>query len=134
MRGGRFDGDRFTDAVLALTAAAVFAQGETVFCNVENLRVKECDRISDYRAELNKVGAKVEEEQAALIIHGSPDRLPGGVAVDSRTDHRVIMGLSILALRSREPVLIRRAHHVAKSYPAFFDHLRTIGARVEVVG
>lgn len=133
LKGGEFDGDRFTDAVLALTAASAFADGTTRFYNVENLRFKECDRISDYRAELLKTGAQVDEEQAALIITGQPNGVRGGVEVDARIDHRVIMGLTIVGLRSQEPVLIRDAHHVAKSYPAFFDHLRSLGARIEEV-
>ncbi len=131
LRGGRFDGDPFTDAVLALAAAAVLAEGETVFYNVENLRYKECDRISDYRAELSKLGARVEEERDKLIIRGRPEGVEGGVTVESRIDHRVIMGLTIVSLRAREPVVIRDAHHVAKSYPAFFADLRSLGARVE---
>ena len=133
LTGGRFDGDAFTDAVPALVAASLFAHGETVFENVENLRYKECDRISDYRAELLKLGAVVAEQPAAILVDGRPDGLPGGVTVSSRVDHRVIMGLSIAALRCAEPVLIRDAHHVAKSYPAFFDDLRRLGVRIDVV-
>src|SRR5699024_11194420 len=45
---GEFDGDLFTDGVLAMVAAAVFAEGTSRFYNVENLRYKECDRITDY--------------------------------------------------------------------------------------
>ena len=131
LTGGQFDGDRFTDAVLALTAASIFADGETIFENVENLRFKECDRISDYRHELNQLGARVGERQAELIITGRPEGLEGGRTVSSRIDHRVVMGLTIAALRSREPVIIREAQHVAKSYPAFFAHLRSLGARIE---
>ncbi len=133
LKAGRFDGDPFTDAVLALTAAALFAEGETQFENVENLRYKECDRISDYRCELNKLGARVSEAHDKLIISGRPEGLEGGVAVESRIDHRVIMGLTIAALRSQAPVLIREAGHIAKSYPAFFEHLRSLGARIETV-
>lgn len=133
LQGGQFDGDQFTDAVLALVAASTFAEGRTVFYNVENLRYKECDRISDYRSELLKAGALVEEGQSELIITGRPEGLPGGVTVESHIDHRVIMGLTITALRSQAPVLIREAQHVAKSYPAFFDHLRSLGARIDVV-
>ncbi|MGE5672310.1 MAG: 3-phosphoshikimate 1-carboxyvinyltransferase [Mycobacterium leprae] len=128
--GGRFDGDPFTDAVLALVAAATVADGQTVFYNVENLRYKECDRISDYRHELLKLGARVGEGQAELIINGRPEGLDGGTA-DSCTDHRVIMGLTIGALASHQPVRIREAQHIGKSYPGFFDDLRRLGARVE---
>jgi 3-phosphoshikimate 1-carboxyvinyltransferase len=133
LHGATFDGDKFTDAVLAITASAVFAIGQSIYYNVENLRYKECDRISDYRHELLKLGALVEEERDKIIVTGRPEGLPGGVTVDSRIDHRVIMGLTICALRSQEPVLIRDAHHIAKSYPAFFDHLRSLGARIDVV-
>lgn len=131
LHGGSFDGDRFTDAVLALTAASVLAQGQTTFYNVENLRFKECDRITDYRAELNRLGARVGEGQERLIIEGRPEGVEGGVEVESRIDHRVVMGLTIVALRAKQPVIIRHAHHIAKSYPAFFDHLRSLGARIE---
>lgn len=134
LAGAKFDGDQFTDAVLALTACSVYAIGQSIYYNVENLRYKECDRISDYRTELLKLGAQVGEGQAELIVSGVPDRLPGGVTVESHIDHRVIMGLTIVALRSEAPIIIRDAHHIAKSYPAFFDHLRSLGARIEEAG
>lgn len=139
VRGGRplraveFDGDRATDAVLAMAAAACFAAGTSRFYNVANLRVKECDRITDYRGELNRAGAAVDEGPAELIVHGRPGGIRGGVAVDSHVDHRVVMGLSIAALRSDQPIVIRDAHHVGKSYPRFFEHLRSLGARCDVV-
>ncbi|HYF95641.1 MAG TPA: 3-phosphoshikimate 1-carboxyvinyltransferase [Symbiobacteriaceae bacterium] len=133
LQGGTFDGDRFTDAVPALTGAAAVAAGTTIFENVENLRYKECDRISDYRAELQKIGAAVAEERSKLIIHGRHGALPGGAEVESHIDHRVIMGLTIAALAAQKPVIIRDAHHVAKSYPAFFDDLRSLGARIEII-
>ena len=50
LKGVEFDGDAATDAVLAMVAAAVFAEGSSRFYNVENLRYKECDRITDYLA------------------------------------------------------------------------------------
>lgn len=133
LTGGRFDGDQFTDAVLALVALSIYAEGVTSFYNVENLRYKECDRISHYRAELLKTGARVDEARSEIIITGRPQGVEGGCEVDSRIDHRVIMGLTVVALRSQQPVVIRGAHHVAKSYPAFFDHLRSLGARIEEV-
>lgn len=128
---GEFDGDAFTDGVLAMVAAAVFAQGTSRFYNVENLRYKECDRITDFVTELKKAGADVEERQSEIIVHGRPEGVQGGVEINAHFDHRVIMALSIVGLRSKEGLTIRDAHHVAKSYPQFFDHLRSIGARIE---
>ncbi|MDO3409343.1 3-phosphoshikimate 1-carboxyvinyltransferase [Saccharibacillus sp. CPCC 101409] len=128
-----FDGDAATDAVLAMVAAAVFAEGTSRFYNVENLRYKECDRITDYLNELRKAGADVEEKQAEIIVYGRPQGVAGGVTIDSHYDHRVIMALTIVGLRADAPITIKDAHHVAKSYPGFFDDMTALGANVEWV-
>jgi len=140
LQGVNFDGDLATDAVLALMGAACFADGKTRFYNVSNLRIKECDRISEPIAELRKLGVKCWEgneigdpDPDAIIIEGNPEGYEGGVTVDGRDDHRVIMLLSIVALRCRKPVTILRAHQVAKSYPDYFGHLATLGAKMELV-
>lgn len=133
LRAVEFDGDEFTDAVLAMVAAAVFADGTSRFYNVENLRYKECDRITDYLNELRKAGANVEERQSEIIVHGRPEGVEGGVEIDAHVDHRVIMALTVVGLRSEKGLTIRDAQHVAKSYPDYFDHLRALGAQIELV-
>lgn len=130
MKAVEFDGDAFTDAVLAMVAAAVFAEGTSRFYNVENLRYKECDRITDYLRELRKAGADVEETQSEIIVHGKPEGVPGGVDIDAHYDHRVIMALTVVGLRSEKGLTIHDAHHVAKSYPQYFEHLKSIGANI----
>ncbi|MCI3921489.1 3-phosphoshikimate 1-carboxyvinyltransferase [Paenibacillus sp. TRM 82003] len=130
LKAVEFDGDEFTDAVLACVAASVFAEGTSRFYNVENLRYKECDRITDYLTELRKAGADVEEKRDEIIVHGKPEGVRGGVVIDAHYDHRVIMALTVVGLRSAEGLVIRDAHHVAKSYPQFFDHLKALGANV----
>ncbi|WP_424765907.1 3-phosphoshikimate 1-carboxyvinyltransferase [Paenibacillus sp. sgz302251] len=131
LKAVEFDGDHATDAVLAMVAAAVFAEGTSRFYNVENLRYKECDRITDYLNELRKAGANVEERQAEIIVHGRPEGVEGGVEINAHYDHRVIMALTVVGLRAKQPLRIRDAHHVAKSYPIYFDHLLALGANVE---
>jgi 3-phosphoshikimate 1-carboxyvinyltransferase len=139
LRATEFDGDLATDAVLALLAPACFAQGRSRFHNVSNLRIKECDRITEPLGELRKLGVQCWEghemgdaDPDAILIEGNPQGYEGGVTVDGRGDHRVIMLLSLVALRCRKPVRITGAHHVAKSYPAFFSHLSVLGAHVEL--
>ncbi|WJH33172.1 3-phosphoshikimate 1-carboxyvinyltransferase [Paenibacillus sp. CC-CFT747] len=131
LQAGEFDGDHFTDAVLAMVAAAVFAEGTSRFYNVENLRYKECDRITDYVNELRKAGADVEERQSEIIIHGKPEGVEGGVEINAHYDHRVIMALTVVGLRSRQGLTILDAQHVAKSYPHYFEHLLALGAEIE---
>ncbi|MEK3915265.1 3-phosphoshikimate 1-carboxyvinyltransferase [Paenibacillus sp. FSL H7-0331] len=133
LKAGEFDGDHFTDGVLAMVAAAVFAEGTSRFYNVENLRYKECDRITDFVNELRKAGADVEERQSEIIIHGRPQGVTGGVEINAHYDHRVIMALTIVGLRSEKGLTINDAHHVAKSYPHYFEHLISLGAQIEFV-
>jgi 3-phosphoshikimate 1-carboxyvinyltransferase len=133
LKAGEFDGDHFTDGVLAMVAAAVFAEGTSRFYNVENLRYKECDRITDFVTELRKAGADVEERQSEIIIHGRPQGVTGGVEINAHYDHRVIMALTIVGLRSEKGLIINDAHHVAKSYPHYFEHLLSLGAQIELV-
>ncbi|WP_223066433.1 3-phosphoshikimate 1-carboxyvinyltransferase [Paenibacillus caui] len=133
LRAVEFDGDAATDAVLAMVAAAVFAEGTSRFYNVENLRYKECDRITDFLAELRKAGADVEEKRDEIIVHGKPYGVEGGATIDAHYDHRVIMALTVVGLRARNPLVIKDAHHVAKSYPQFFDHIAALGGSVEWV-
>lgn len=124
------DGDGFTDAVQALSAAAAFAGGTTTWENVFTLRLKECDRISDTRRELEKLGLSVSETENSFSISGRPS-LAGGTTVDGHGDHRMIMLLTLLGLRAEQPLRITGAHHIRKSYPQFFRHLEALGAKFE---
>ena len=136
VRGGRplravtRDGDGFTDAVQALSAAAAVAEGTTTWENVSTLRLKECDRISDTRHELQRLGIGAQETPDSLSITGT-GRIAGGVSADGHGDHRMIMLLTVLGLRAEAPVRITGAHHIRKSYPLFFRHLETLGAHFE---
>ncbi|THF88728.1 3-phosphoshikimate 1-carboxyvinyltransferase [Deinococcus sp. KSM4-11] len=124
------DGDGFTDAVQALTAAAASASGTTTWENVSTLRLKECDRISDTRGELERLGLSAAETGDSLSVTGSQG-IAGGVTADGHGDHRMIMLLTLLGLRAEAPLTITGAHHIRKSYPLFFRHLETLGATFE---
>lgn len=130
LRAVQRDGDGFTDAVQVLSAAAAYAEGETTWENVATLRLKECDRISDTRAELQRLGLSASETADSLSITGA-ERVAGDVTADGHGDHRMIMLLTLLGLRAEAPVRIRGAHHIRKSYPQFFEHLAGLGARFE---
>lgn len=125
-----FDGSRAPDAVLPLASLAAHADGTSRFYNIEHLRYKECDRISDFRAELIKAGVAAEETRDELIIHGTPGGVAGGAVVDSHFDHGVVFAMTVIALRSRSGLAIRGAQYVAQTYPQFFDDLQRVGGRV----
>jgi 3-phosphoshikimate 1-carboxyvinyltransferase len=128
-----FDGSTAPDAVLPLAALAAHANGTSRFYNIEHLRYKECDRISDFRAELMRAGVRADERRDELIVHGSPAGVVGAVAVDSHYDHGVVMAMALLGLRSRSGLTINDPQYVAQTYPNFFADLQRIGATVTPV-
>lgn len=141
------DGDLCTDAVLAMMATAVLARGTSRFEGIRNLQFKECDRVREPIAELRRIYATTPgldpeamlrwEPQAdpdAILVTGAPGGFEGGIEVDGRGDHRVIMMLSVVGLRCRLGLSIRGAEHVSKSFPGWFDTLRAIGAEITFHG
>lgn len=129
LRGIEMDGDRAIDSIPALVAAACFAEGESMFYNIESLHYKESDRINDLCAELRRAGCTVIPQEDAIIVQGRPQGIEGGVTVDAHSDHRLLMALSIVALRSRRGLTLSGTEHIAKSYPHYFDDLRRLGVR-----
>lgn len=131
LRGISLDGNRVIDSVPVIAAAACFARTPSRIYNVANLHFKESDRIQDLADELNKLGCRVTPLPDALeIAPVEPGSIRGGASVEAHADHRLIQALSIAALGSREPVTIRHAQHIAKSYPHFFADLAALGAQV----
>ena len=124
LRGIQVDGDRMIDCIPVLVAAACFAEGESVFYNIESLHYKESDRIEDLCAELSRAGCSVTPQRDAIVVHGRSQDIEGGVTVDGHNDHRVLMALSIVATRSRHGVTLTGAEHISKSYPHFFEELQ----------
>ena len=105
-----------------------YAEGETEIAGAARLRYKESDRLSTIATELNALGANIRETSDGLVVHG-PTLLSGG-CVHSHGDHRIAMALSVAALGAREKVVIEGAECVSKSYPNFFDDLRSLGVEV----
>lgn len=130
LRGIEMDGDCAIDCVPVLVAAACFAEGESVFYNIENLRYKESNRIDDLCAELRRAGCGVVPRQDAIIVQGRPQGVEGGVTVDGHNDHRLLMALAIVGLHSRRGLTLSGVEHISKSYPRFFEELRRLGVEV----
>jgi 3-phosphoshikimate 1-carboxyvinyltransferase len=131
--GGQVGGQlvvRMIDEFPALAVAATQAQGETVVCDAEELRVKESDRIAAIVGELRKLGASIEERADGFVVQG-PTPLYGAV-VDSHGDHRLAMALAVAGLIARGETTIKGAGCIEESFPGFVDTLR--GLRQSIVG
>jgi 3-phosphoshikimate 1-carboxyvinyltransferase len=123
------DGSACPDSILPMAALACFANGTSVFSNVETLRFKECDRISDFCHELAAAGVHVDERRDAIIVHGR-GTVPGGGEVFGHHDHSVVMAMAVVALRSADGLAIRGWESVGQTYRGFFDDLRSLGAEI----
>ena len=130
LHGIRIDAGPIPDLVPILAVTAAFAQGDTEIYNAGRLRIKESDRLSTVAALLRDLGGSVDEYPDRLTIHGGG--LRGGTA-DGANDHRVVMSAAIAGMFCREPVLIRGAEAVHKSYPDFFEDFKKLGGLCDVI-
>ena len=117
------------DLLPPLAAWAALRPGTTVLANAGRLRMKESDRLQSVTAVLTTLGAHVREEPDQLVIRGQ-EILPGGAEVDCWGDHRIAMMAAIAATACREPVTLRGAECVAKSYPSFWEDYRMLGGNI----
>lgn len=113
-----------------LFIAAALAKGSSTFRGLEELRVKESDRISVMAKGLAAIGVHVEELEDGLIVHGSGGALlKGGATIGAQLDHRIAMSFAIAGLVSAAPVTIDDMSPVATSFPTFVSMLEGLGAR-----
>ncbi len=108
------------DEFPVLFVAASAAQGRTVTSGLDELRVKESDRLCAMAAALSAVGAAVSETEDGLIIEGTGgELLTGGGPVITHLDHRIAMSMAVAGLASRDGVEIDDTRPIATSFPGF---------------
>ena len=113
------------DLVPILAVAASLCPRNVRIYGAERLRIKESDRLETTAALLNALGGKVQITPDGLEI--TPVSGFTGGTVDSAGDHRIAMCAAIAATRASGDVLVRGAHCVEKSYPAFFEDYQSLG-------
>lgn len=108
------------DEFPALFVAAAMAEGRTVTSGLDELRVKESDRLAVMAAALTMAGARVEEREDGLVIAGTGgEPLPGGGPVATHLDHRIAMSMAVAGLASRIGVEVDDTRPIATSFPTF---------------
>lgn len=112
-----------------LFVAAALARGRTVMRGIEELRVKESDRISAMAAGLAAAGVRVEELPDGLVVEGTGgDPVPGGATVRTHLDHRIAMSFAVLSLVSRAAITVDDRAPINTSFPTFLPLMESLGA------
>ena len=110
-----------------LAVAASFAEGVTRMRGLQELRVKESDRLAATADMLSANGVAVEIEGDDLIVQGK-GRPTGGAEVKTHMDHRIAMSALVMGLASEHPVRIDDSTFIATSFPGFAELMRSVGA------
>jgi 3-phosphoshikimate 1-carboxyvinyltransferase len=123
------------DEYPVLAVAAAFAEGRTVMRGLEELRVKESDRLAAVAAGLAANGVRVEESDGGLIVEGAgPEGVAGGGAVATHMDHRIAMSFLVMGLAARAAVIVDDGSMIATSFPNFETLMRGLGADIAAAG
>ena len=110
-----------------LAVAASFAEGVTRMRGLQELRVKESDRLAATADMLRANGVVVEIEGDDMVVQGK-GRPTGGAEVKTYMDHRIAMSALVMGLASENPVRIDDSTFIATSFPGFAELMRSIGA------
>ena len=114
------------DLLPTVAVLAAAAKGESVFTGITRATLKESDRLNAIQKGLKNMGISVGLEKDRMTIIGGELK---GAEIDSKGDHRIAMAFGVLGLMVGDTV-IDGAECVSKTYPQFWDVLKSIGGEV----
>ncbi|WP_406855625.1 3-phosphoshikimate 1-carboxyvinyltransferase [Alsobacter sp. KACC 23698] len=116
------------DEYPVLAVAAAFAAGETRMRGLQELRVKESDRLQAVADGLARNGVDHAVVGDDLVVRGAAGAARGGGAVATHLDHRIAMSFLVMGLASEQPVTVDDRRMIATSFPAFESLMQGLGA------
>lgn len=128
LKGTTVGGDiipRLIDELPIIAVAAVFADGQTVIKDAQELKVKETNRIRAVVDEFNKCGIDITETADGMIINGGKNI--HGADFKTYGDHRMAMSLTVLAQLAEGESTLDDSDCACVSYPTFFDDFYKLG-------
>ena len=118
------------DEYPVLAVAASFAEGRTVMHGLDELRVKESDRLAAVAAGLSANGVRCKESENSLTVEGMGATVPGGGSVATHMDHRIAMSFLVMGLAAKSPVLVDDSSMIATSFPEFEGLMGALGGEI----
>ena len=115
-----------------LSIVASFAKGKTLMREVNELRVKESDRIDAMAKGLRSNGLSIEEGEDWWSVEGREiDGVKGGGICETFLDHRIAMSFLILGMASKSSVKIDDSSPITTSFPIFESLMAELGANFQ---
>ena len=118
---------RLIDEYPILFIAACFAKGTSNFKGIEELRVKESDRIKSMEDGLKPLGVKVSSTKSSVKITGANSfKLNKKIKIDAKGDHRIAMSFYVLSQVLNKSFKIKDFNYVKTSFPSFTKTINTL--------
>jgi 3-phosphoshikimate 1-carboxyvinyltransferase len=118
---------RLIDEYPILFIAACFAKGTSQFKGIEELRVKESDRIQSMELGLEPLGVKISSTKNSVKITGTNSfKLNKKIKIDAKGDHRIAMSFYILSKVLNKPFKIQDFNYVKTSFPSFIKTINKL--------
>lgn len=127
LRGIEADLSDCPDLFPVVCSLCAAAEGRSRLTGLGRLRLKESDRIAAMVEGLTRMGAEIRCGMDSVTITGGSLH---GAEIDPWGDHRIAMSLAVLSLKVRGETTITNTGCVSKSYPGFWDDLKSIGGRL----
>jgi len=115
---------RAIDEIPVIMVAACFAKGRTIIKGIQELRVKETDRVKSMVTNLHKIGADIKVKGKLIVINGG--KLLHSASVSSFGDHRTAMSMLVAGLGVKGKVIVTGLDCINKSFPNFLDILNKL--------
>jgi 3-phosphoshikimate 1-carboxyvinyltransferase len=130
MNAFEFDATDCPDLFPPLVALSAYCSGKTKIKGVSRLTHKESNRAVTLQDEFDKMGVTIELADDVMIVHGG--KTVKGADVHSHHDHRIAMACAVAALKADSEMVIEEAQAINKSYPDFYNDLKSLGASVSL--
>jgi len=128
------DFNKTPDLVMTFAVLAMFTKGKTKFTNIENLKIKETNRIKALKNEISKFGIKIKTGTDYIEIEGKPKLkksklINKKIPINTYKDHRMAMCFGTIKHIFKK-LEIEKPNCVSKSYSTFWQDIDKLNKRL----
>ena len=113
-----------------LSVAASCASSPSIFRGLNELKVKESNRLKLINENLIKFGVNSKIKGSDLIIYPGNFQINKIIKVKTNQDHRIAMSFAILGMKTKKGIIIDNAEYINTSFPNFVKTVNKLGARI----